>query len=579
MTTYYISTAGGAANGLTTSTPWDYPTFASHNILPGDVFKFKRGESAHVFTAKRDIDDSCTLTTYYNADGTDDETQTRPKLEGNVTGGLPIFLLNVGTITLENLEIYSTLTLNGTTDTAAGVYFSQQPIGGTVENCKIHGCRVLVRGQGFSANYGEDVLIKDCELYDCWTDAVWASRAVNWEFNNCTIYDVNQDATGGDCLQFVDEDDIASYVHIHDCTLTHQNDIKQVIIINNYGLTAGGTVGGTSIIEDNIIYAASASYALYTDSDSIIRRNIIYDSGTCINLESDATGPATHEVYSNICLSKAGETATYGVRVLDGAIATIYNNYFLGFPFGVENFGAGLVTIKNNIIELNSAGQVAIHVRSSGATPSIDYNCYYPAQAGMFELEGVAYDNLSSWQTAISDDANSLTSDPLLNSDYEIGWTSPCLYAGVVVDLASTDFDGYLFGAPPNIGAHSLYDSSAFWPSSLPQYLRLQGYAQARVNDTIRSTMGYGPDKVRRRTTGTIENIQGTLVLTNAQLSTLSNFYNATLTGGAERFNWVDFLTVNESSPTIVKYRFLTPPTYSNIGKFWTVVLSLELLP
>ena len=144
-----------------------------------------------------------------------------------------------------------------------------------------------------------------------------------------------------------------------------------------------------------------------------------------------------------------------------------------------------------------------------------------------------------------------------------------------MIDSSTLDYAGILFGIPPSIGAYELDNGPNQWPTTLPQYLRLQGYAQTRVNDTIRSTMGYGPDKVRRRTTGTIENIQGTLVLTDAQLAILLNFYEDILTSGSEKLYWYNFQT----GETEVAYRFLTPPTYSNIGKFWTVVMSLELLP
>ena len=117
------------------------------------------------------------------------------------------------------------------------------------------------------------------------------------------------------------------------------------------------------------------------------------------------------------------------------------------------------------------------------------------------------------------------------------------------------------------------------WPAGLPQYLRLQGYAQQRVNDTIRSPMGYGPDKVRRRTTGVIQNVPGSLILTNAQKNTLQTFYITTLTGGSERFNWIDFLSGDSPLPA-VEYRFIQPPTYTSAGNgTWFAVLALELLP
>lgn len=123
--------------------------------------------------------------------------------------------------------------------------------------------------------------------------------------------------------------------------------------------------------------------------------------------------------------------------------------------------------------------------------------------------------------------------------------------------------------------------ASIDWPSAanLPQHLRLEGYAQTRQDDTIRSPMGYGPDKVRRRTTGVVQRVPGTLVLTDTEKNNLITFYETTLEGGVNLFNWTDFLAAT-SPATSVEYRFVTAPVYTTMGgDLWLASLMLEIMP
>ena len=122
------------------------------------------------------------------------------------------------------------------------------------------------------------------------------------------------------------------------------------------------------------------------------------------------------------------------------------------------------------------------------------------------------------------------------------------------------------------------------WPTGLPTAPTHQGYAQREQTNTVRSQMGYGPAKVRRRTTAAIQPVNASLTLTGTQKDLLRTFYETTTEGGTVRFNWIDFLTDPDGDPTDpadqVEMRFTAPIQWSSRGPDkWLAVMNLEILP
>lgn len=114
------------------------------------------------------------------------------------------------------------------------------------------------------------------------------------------------------------------------------------------------------------------------------------------------------------------------------------------------------------------------------------------------------------------------------------------------------------------------------WPSTLPSDPLLDGYSQQQMDNSIRSKMDYGPDKLRRRTTGVIRNVHMKFRLTKTQLQALDEFYNVTLavTG---IIDWVDHRHPDRPA---AQYRFLEPPSVAPIAPdLWEASLALEMLP
>lgn len=114
----------------------------------------------------------------------------------------------------------------------------------------------------------------------------------------------------------------------------------------------------------------------------------------------------------------------------------------------------------------------------------------------------------------------------------------------------------------------------ADWPNNagFPQIPLQSGFSQVHKDNTIRSAQGYGPDKLRQRSTVDIQMVTAAIELMEDELSILEDFYTA---NQALDWNWTNFLTMQ---PAV--YRFKAPPTYRAMGGQWySVTLSLEIIP
>ena len=115
----------------------------------------------------------------------------------------------------------------------------------------------------------------------------------------------------------------------------------------------------------------------------------------------------------------------------------------------------------------------------------------------------------------------------------------------------------------------------ADWPSTLPQYLDVDGFSNTFQKGTIRSSIDAGPPKVRRRFSATTENITGSITIDKTQYSTLIDFYKNTLYEGTLTFTWIHPITGNT-----VSMRFVQPPEIAPMNSlYFKATLTLEILP
>lgn len=107
------------------------------------------------------------------------------------------------------------------------------------------------------------------------------------------------------------------------------------------------------------------------------------------------------------------------------------------------------------------------------------------------------------------------------------------------------------------------------WPSDIP--VSKDNYTEEPPNNVIRSDMGIGPAKVRRRTILNVRNVSFTLTLNASQLTTFDAFYLANDTSA------FDF--TNPRTNITVRTRFRAAPSYSFDETMWRVGVELEILP
>lgn len=109
------------------------------------------------------------------------------------------------------------------------------------------------------------------------------------------------------------------------------------------------------------------------------------------------------------------------------------------------------VTVRNNVL-LNCANY-AYRLDDNVSKIVVDYNDVVADTIG-YTNETTKYTTMASWAAAVSQDAHSITADPLFvsSTDFRLQASSPCIDAGVDVTSA------YL-GVAPDIGAYEYGDS------------------------------------------------------------------------------------------------------------------------
>ena len=112
------------------------------------------------------------------------------------------------------------------------------------------------------------------------------------------------------------------------------------------------------------------------------------------------------------------------------------------------------------------------------------------------------------------------------------------------------------------------------WPIDLPQDPLTAGYSDVERSATIRSDMGYGPAKVRRRVIMAMRDITYQYLMTKAQVASLLDFYDVDLKGGVETYDYEDYINGGE-----VELRMKTPPVIQPSGPDFSVRLFVEVMP
>lgn len=160
-----------------------------------------------------------------------------------------------------------------------------------------------------------------------------------------------------------------------------------------------------------------------------------YDDGFNSNT-SGSTFLAYCLAYDNT--DKDNSTAGYEFQG-DGDV-TIYNSTAVGNIVGFQIVNTGNKVFKNNLAYNN---QIFGFNAANSDQLEADYNAWY------------LNDNNTTFNTAHGD--NKITSDPLLDSDFELTAGSPCINTGINVGLTTDLNDNPVIGIP-DIGAYEYQD-------------------------------------------------------------------------------------------------------------------------
>lgn len=115
------------------------------------------------------------------------------------------------------------------------------------------------------------------------------------------------------------------------------------------------------------------------------------------------------------------------------------------------------------------------------------------------------------------------------------------------------------------------------WPAGLPQRLLLQG-ASLGVGDGLLETQpDQGPPQSRRRSTSAARPLVGSMMLSDAQMTTFETFFYTTILGGSLPFSFPDPRT---GATLLVKFTKANLPGYvPQGGDNYLLSINLSVLP
>ena len=228
-----------------------------------------------------------------------------------------------------------------------------------------------------------------------------------------------------------------------------------------YIATASG--GGTTEVFNNKIHD------ILTQNNSTGAFPAIYaygQSGTTTNIYNNEI---TLDVAFNPLAGRTGiRTAGYGnVNIYHNSIYIGGADISAGDSYGIYKLGYGTVDIKNNVIynarsngTTGSAGKhYGIYVYASYTNPpTSDYNdIYVDGVGGVVGFSTSDKLTLADWQTATSQDANSLSEDPLFTSTANLLPTNAALNIGTPVAGITEDIMGLTRNIlTPTLGAYEI---------------------------------------------------------------------------------------------------------------------------
>jgi parallel beta-helix repeat protein len=178
----------------------------------------------------------------------------------------------------------------------------------------------------------------------------------------------------------------------------------------SYGNTTGILVSGEGTISNNSVYSNTA-VGISCGSGAAVSQNVIYSNGWGIQANVPAGDPSSflnNLLYSN---------STGGLQLVGGYNTPVVNNTIYqtaGDAFSlVGQANQTNVSLRNNIFWVTSGYDIRVDSNSQSALTS-DYNDLYATATGQpGDWQNAGQSTLGSWQLASSQDADSISADPL----------------------------------------------------------------------------------------------------------------------------------------------------------------------
>ncbi len=404
-------------------------------------------------------------TNYITFDGSNAGTSSRDWTITNTSTTSPnvINVGSVGTTPVMNTTIKNCVLINGANTSSAVVVGSAATIGDsgyfsslTLQNNDIRRAFIgaYING-GAAAQHGSSVLLTLNQLTTSGADAVRRIGLYVQGVNGATI----TRNTISNFEQTSSEDDRGIWLAQSSINSTiARNEISNLSYTGTSGYGPQGiavssaTAAGNNIVKNNFVHNMRGDGYSYTGSFWL-------DNPMGITAFGTQTGVMIYNNSIHLYGNTLNQTDAHsmGISLGTGTEADVRNNAVvnnLGLLATTGYGGTGLFV------------QTAVAANASVST--LNYNNYYvnPSGSGAKNIGQIAtagYGTLGAWQGATSQEASSVSGDPLFvsSSDLHIAnLSSPASNAGVSLGTVTDDFDGNPRGGTPDIGADEFAGTS-----------------------------------------------------------------------------------------------------------------------
>lgn len=398
MADYYVRPGGSNSNdGSTYALAFQTINYAATQMSADDVL-IVEGDTTYTMTA------SVPMWLRGTIKALEVPGDTKPVLDFDGVGttgggnGSGILIDGDGAVTVQGLRIINC--------EERGIYFNNACQGSTVYDCEIHNCELAgfdmnanttgnitarfvrstfngLSGAGDGINQrGAAVL----NAYDCYTEGHDQGSGVSDGFSSHDTGSMNCYR----CIAVDDEDGFhmtASGDHI-------LNDCISMPTSSGDGIKTG-TGGGSLTLNRCQVYQKGVNGVVADGGGSITA----YNSFIVVAAVDTGSSQGFHST------SSGGALNTYNCAVFD--ISTTPGSDFRSFRY--EN-AASSAAIYNCISYVSGTH---FHIRDPDSIVVEDNNCFYPDAGSSRFRRGATNYNFAGWQTASSQGANSITSDPL----------------------------------------------------------------------------------------------------------------------------------------------------------------------